>query len=565
MKMKHTTIYGVMVTGKTPEHEIYARYSVEQFNKQTYPSKKLIIINDGEFSLQDICNDIIVEVRVDNSDKKLTLGDLRNIGLDQLKEGDTWIQWDDDDYRDPELLEKQYKVFNDGISYFTESHTKNNNNNLHIPSRKITPKACFLHAQLRYIEATNHLFEFSSSKTFRGFTKGIMGTGMFIKVSDIRYPSLSKSEDEEFRDLYDEKYGVVTFINEPSLYVKIAHNESTWEWEYYYNGKCKRSGSDMKHAQNLWSCNKHTQDKISSILTKFNKHIYLPLLASHRKILNSISDVKRRNTDILEQSGDFRIISSARVRGDEMLARQETLKDSPGGRERWFNSIVKFTYNGQDINIQYGGNIYQSVQRGKCSATEPCVENIKIIHTSTTAKNILLTCRMCIKYTLSSEIVYRAGLCRFNPKTLTMEILDIFDTDNHKECIFFAGRKIYKLTSVVPLKFIEVTDIKNQVEPHLDNEEIVTHPFNIKGSLYGFCYRNNKKTRRSQTDYILSLFYNTPHGISPIYCNPKLEHTRLPVYLAGGMNLVDFQLTGENQHTSGNQHYSKYWSLDINK
>lgn len=564
--MENTLIYGMMVTGKTPEHEVYARYSVEQFNNQTYQFKKLIIINDGDFSLQDICNDSVIEVRVDNTDKKLTLGDLRNIGLDQIEEGAIWVQWDDDDYRDPELLEKQYTVFREGIEYFkdTSKGIRLTSPELHVSHRKVDPKACFLHTQLRYIEATNHLFEFSSSKTLRGFTKGIMGTGMFIKVRDIKYPSLSKSEDEEFRDLYDKKYGVVTFINEPSLYIKIAHNESTWEWEYYYNDKCKRAGSDMKHAQNLWSCNKLTRDKVSEILTRFNKRTYFPLLAAHRKILNNISDIKRRNTDILEQVEDFRIISSARISTNEIISRRETLKDSPPGAERWFNSIVKFTYNEQDVSIQYKNNIYQSIKRGECSEDRPCVENIKIIHTSATRNTILLTCRLCVKYTLSGESIYRSGLCRFKTDTLTIEILNIHDTDNHRECIFYAGKEIYKLTSITPLRFTKVANIEAPGDDHLYNESVITHPFNIYGSLYGFCYKNNKKTRKSTTDYILSLFYNTPRGISPIYSNTSQEHMKLPVYLANGMDLMDFQLTNKEQHVSGNQHYSKYWNLDVN-
>ena len=553
-----------MITGKTPEHEIYARYSIEQFREQTYTSKKLIIINDGEFSLQDICDDNVVEVRVDNSDKKLTLGDLRNIGLDQIEEGDIWVQWDDDDYRGPMLLENQYRVFSAGIEHFAKSRTKNNNHDLHIPNRKITPKACFLHSQYRYIQATNHLFKFSSSKTFRGFTKGIMGTGMFVKVNDIKYPSLSRSEDEEFRDLYDQKYGIVTFINDPLLYVKVAHNESTWEWEYYYDDKCKRAGSDMKHAQNTWSCNKLVRDKISEILTRFNKHIYFPLLPSHRKILGNISDIKRSNADILEQTEDFRIISSAQIRTNEMLERRETLKDSPGGAERWFNSIVKFTYNEQDVNIQYKNNTYQSIKRGDSSEECPCIENIKIIHTSITKNTILLTCRLCTKYTLSGESVYQSGLCRFNSDTLIMEVLNISDTDYSRECTFYMGKEIYKLTSITPLTFTKVANIDDQVDTHLYREGVITHPFNICGELYGFCYKNNKKTRKSQTDYLLALFYNTSHGISPIYSNAYQEHIRLPVYIANGMDLLDFQLTNQDQHVTGNQHYSKYWRLDVN-
>ena len=46
-------IYGVMVTGKDAKHEHLARQSVKSFIEQTYSNKKLLIINDGEYSLKD--------------------------------------------------------------------------------------------------------------------------------------------------------------------------------------------------------------------------------------------------------------------------------------------------------------------------------------------------------------------------------------------------------------------------------------------------------------------------------------------------------------------------------
>ena len=551
-----------MITGKTPEHEIYARYSIEQFREQTYTSKKLIIINDGEFSLQDICDDNVIEVRVDNSDKKLTLGDLRNIGLDQIEEGDIWVQWDDDDYRDPMLLENQYRVFSAGIEYFAKSRTKNNNRDLHIPNRKITPKACFLHSQYRYIQATNHLFKFSSSKTFRGFTKGIMGTGMFVKVNDIKYPSLSRSEDEEFRDLYDQKYGIVTFINDPLLYVKVAHNESTWEWEYYYEDKCKRSGSDMKTARNQWQCSKSDRYKIMSILSRFNKSVYHPLLSRHRSVLDKVQDIKQGISDIAPQSGEYKIISRALIDDNSCLYREETLKDHPEGRQRWFDSTVKITYNRRDVNIRYKDIIYQTVQRSECSDTKPCIENMKIIHTSD-SKRLLFTCSMCTKYTLAGNVEYQTGVCEFDIEKLTISILHM-GMDFTVDGIFFKNDKIYKLASITPLRFTEVADVKDNIEFNPGNAaSIVTHPISISGDLYGFCYQT--RNRRKVKKYKLAMFYTTDIGISPLYYNPsKLEHMNLPVYLANGMDLLDFQLKTEKIFSSGNQHYSKYWRLDVN-
>ena len=126
-------IYGVMITGKHVHREKLARLSVKSFVEQTYSNKKLLIINDGEYSLSDLNCDEVEEIRVDNSDGKLKLGGLRNVAFDHMQEGDVWVQWDDDDWRHPSLLEIQYKYLSDNdvgacflneqVMYFFEINT----------------------------------------------------------------------------------------------------------------------------------------------------------------------------------------------------------------------------------------------------------------------------------------------------------------------------------------------------------------------------------------------------------------------------------------------------------
>lgn len=83
-----------------------ARKAVQQFVDQTYPRKQLVIVNTTEQSVTTVPYYAIKERKV-HTGEKLTLGMMRNIGLD-LADGD-WVRpcWDDDDYYHPFQLAYQ--------------------------------------------------------------------------------------------------------------------------------------------------------------------------------------------------------------------------------------------------------------------------------------------------------------------------------------------------------------------------------------------------------------------------------------------------------------------------
>jgi glycosyltransferase involved in cell wall biosynthesis len=86
-----------MLTGKTPEREFLARAAVNCFLRQSYANRELVIVNHGQEPL-NIVHPMIREVKLeDPGPKRKTIGELRNIGLENAK-GDWVIQWDDDDY-----------------------------------------------------------------------------------------------------------------------------------------------------------------------------------------------------------------------------------------------------------------------------------------------------------------------------------------------------------------------------------------------------------------------------------------------------------------------------------
>jgi glycosyltransferase involved in cell wall biosynthesis len=206
-------IYGVMITGKDIHHEKLARLSVKSFLDQTHSNKKLLIINDGEYSLSDLNCDEVEEIRVDNSDGKLKLGGLRNLAFDHMQEGDVWVQWDDDDWRHPNLIEHQYKYMSD--------------NNVSM---------CFLFKQLRYYSEINHAKVFNrffglaqrKKRKIRVGKRGIWGTIMarYDGNSEL-YKNISKGEDQTWgaeRNVVDAP---------PHYYIRFIHGHNTWHYKHF--------------------------------------------------------------------------------------------------------------------------------------------------------------------------------------------------------------------------------------------------------------------------------------------------------------------------------------------
>ena len=98
-------IYCIMVTGKDDCRENFAKQSVDNFNSQDYPRKQLIILNHSpNYKVIHAIHDNINEFVIDKEANKMTLGDLRNIGLAMVPPDAIWTTWDDDDCRAPNYL-----------------------------------------------------------------------------------------------------------------------------------------------------------------------------------------------------------------------------------------------------------------------------------------------------------------------------------------------------------------------------------------------------------------------------------------------------------------------------
>jgi len=91
--------------------------SIKYFQRQDYPFKELIIVDDGEDKIQDIIpNDENIHYYYLNS--KVTLGEARNISIAHSK-GEIIVTWDDDDWYSYSRISKQIKPILDNIADLT--------------------------------------------------------------------------------------------------------------------------------------------------------------------------------------------------------------------------------------------------------------------------------------------------------------------------------------------------------------------------------------------------------------------------------------------------------------
>lgn len=96
------TVTAILVVSN-PEHTRRARKAVAQFVAQKYPHKQLVIVNATGGPITTIPHAKIKEL-VYPDDRGLTVGEMRNYGIENANGDLLYPHWDDDDVYDPYLL-----------------------------------------------------------------------------------------------------------------------------------------------------------------------------------------------------------------------------------------------------------------------------------------------------------------------------------------------------------------------------------------------------------------------------------------------------------------------------
>lgn len=234
-------IYCIMITGKDECRKHFAQVAVENFQRQDYPYKKLVIINHGNFNVIDGINQDIFEFHVEKTDD-VTLGDLRNIGLEMVPLNALWITWDDDDWRHDTFLSHLFKELQ-------ESHSD-----------------CITFSN-RIEYNTNTRFSWLMHLKQRFFIMLVPKDGRFM------YLSKDTGEDLDFIDFYQKNYKCkVLRDNNPNMYIRMVHVNNTSNYVDVNKKMIKLEASRNSNYSESDAKPEH-QNYVSSIINTFYKNV----------------------------------------------------------------------------------------------------------------------------------------------------------------------------------------------------------------------------------------------------------------------------------------------------
>jgi len=234
--MSKPLVTAVMITGKTVHHEKFCRVALRCFREQTWPNKNLVIVSDRHYGLFE--EELGSDVELVELPSKRQLSDLRNAGLDAAS-GDYVIQWDDDDWHNPDRIQVQMEA---------------------LSSNKL---ACLLQYQIRYSFRNNAAY----IKRQR-----IFGT-ILHRATKHRYDvGLRRHEDTHFfKKHFGSSYVMLGKTDrDADHYIRMFHGRNTFG-EPHIMGR-------WRGKSNHWQLLKHQRPFLAKVL-----HDYYGITAGHQK------------------------------------------------------------------------------------------------------------------------------------------------------------------------------------------------------------------------------------------------------------------------------------------
>lgn len=183
-------ILGLMVTEGLEKREELIKASVTNFFSQTYKNKKLLIFNQGKKSIKDRFNENIEEHFVEPKAVWFSRIEMHDL----IDENQLCIQWDDDDLRSENMLEKMYDLIDNHMGVVAgRGYYYNLNTNKYKPRLNTANVSCFL----------------------------------FRKKNDINYDNCL-GEDQKFYSKYSKRFNIKRFKNKDDYFIKLIHGENVF-------------------------------------------------------------------------------------------------------------------------------------------------------------------------------------------------------------------------------------------------------------------------------------------------------------------------------------------------
>ena len=216
-----------------------AKRAIRFYASQTYPSRELIIVSDGEPRIRRGLERFVSELGIENvrfvypDQARMTLGQLRNIAMDAAA-GQILCQWDDDDCYHPERVQVQ-----------VEHMLKENG------------RACCLTDHLQFLDEDRALVWVDWSLGGKsGKDRLLPGTIMMFKDERFRYPEsgpfAQRGEDSMLLYKIYETVGVVAAKDVGYLYLYTFHGRNTFDREHHYRMSLfSRSVSELEREKEV--------------------------------------------------------------------------------------------------------------------------------------------------------------------------------------------------------------------------------------------------------------------------------------------------------------------------
>lgn len=202
----------LMVTLPVPERFDFARRSIDDYCRQTYKNKRLIIVLDrGIPAARQALRDYVTSLQRDDialvePEHKLNLGELRNLSM-ATATADFVCQWDDDDRFHPQRLDAQ-------LGYLQQTGLD----------------AVFLQDLMQYFPSAKSLYWTNWRATPAG---GHPGTLMARRSDVLRYPtegSTAKLGEDLTLALALKDRGRVGYLSDMAhLFVYVSHGANSWD------------------------------------------------------------------------------------------------------------------------------------------------------------------------------------------------------------------------------------------------------------------------------------------------------------------------------------------------
>jgi glycosyltransferase involved in cell wall biosynthesis len=194
----------------TADRRRFVELALDHFERQDWPSRELIIVDDGFDSVEDLTRGR-AGVRYLRVARKRSIGRKRNLACREAT-GMVIAHWDDDDWYAPDRLRRQVEPIVRGEAELTGLEMRYL---LHLPSGEFWTAERQLHQKMFIGDVHGGTLAFRRSLFERG----------------LQYPEINLAEDAAFIKRALQRGHRLARIENPGSFVYVRHGKNAWQFE----------------------------------------------------------------------------------------------------------------------------------------------------------------------------------------------------------------------------------------------------------------------------------------------------------------------------------------------